>query len=191
MTTLTTSREFFESKYQQSADPWEFASSKYETERYQATTAALSHRRYRRAFEPGCSIGVLTKQLSFLCDHVEAMDIAPSAVARAQERCKNLKNVTIACGSLPEVIPIGTFDLIVLSEIGYYFSEERLTRLGAKLVERLCRPGVFLAVHWLGSSSDHLLHGDRVHAILGSLDGLVHDRSELHSGFRLDRWVRI
>ena len=119
------------------------------------------------------------------------MDIAPSAVSIARERCKDLNNVVVRCGALPEDIPEGTFDLVVLSEIGYYFSEEQLRSLANRLVERLSRPGVMLAVHWLGSSEDHLLHGDRVHTILRSLDGLVHDRSELHAGFRLDRWARL
>jgi protein-L-isoaspartate O-methyltransferase len=191
MTTATTSREFFEQKYQQSADPWAFASSPYELERYRATTAALTHRRYRRAFEPGCSVGVFTRHLALISDRVEAIDIAPSAVSSARERCKDLNNVVVRCGALPEDIPEGTFDLVVLSEIGYYFSEEQLWNLANGLVERLSRPGVMLAVHWLGSSEDHLLHGDRVHTILRSLEGLVHDRSELHAGFRLDRWVRL
>jgi SAM-dependent methyltransferase len=189
--TNTTSQEFFELKYQHNADPWSFASSAYELERYRATTAALTHRRYRRAFEPGCSIGVLTRRLASICDRVEAMDIAPSAVSIARQRCKDLDNVVVECGALPQVNPEGSFDLIVLSEIGYYFSEEQLRSVASRLVERLSRPGVLLAVHWLGSSDDHLLHGDRVHCILGSLDGLVLDRSELHMGFRLDRWARL
>jgi 2-polyprenyl-3-methyl-5-hydroxy-6-metoxy-1,4-benzoquinol methylase len=191
MTTATTSREFFEQMYQRNADPWDFASSTYELERYRATAAALTHRRYRRAFEPGCSIGILTRHLATLCDQVEAMDIAPSAVSRARERCRNLKNVVVRCGALPEATPEGTFDLVVLSEIGYYFSEEQLRSVANSLMERLDRQGVFLAVHWLGRSDDHLLHGNCVHTILGSLDGLLHDRSELHTGFRLDRWTRI
>jgi len=187
----TTSQEFFEVKYQQNADPWAFAYSDYELERYQATTAALTDRRYQRAFEPGCSIGVLTRLLSTICDQVEAMDIAPSAVSGARERCKDLDNVVVVCGALPEVIPEGSFDLIVLSEIGYYFYEEQLRNLAHDLVERLSLRGVLLAVHWLGSSDDHLLHGDQVHTILGSLNALVHDCSELHTGFRLDRWTRL
>jgi len=191
MTPTTTSQEFFEVKYRQNADPWGFASSSSELERYRATAAALTQRRYRRAFEPGCSIGVLTRHLASICDQVEAMDIAPSAVSSARERCKDLSNVAVVCGALPEVIPEGSFDLIVLSEIGYYFYEQQLRSLANSLVERLSRPGILLAVHWLGSSDDHRMHGDRVHTILGSLAGLVPDRSEVHTGFRLDRWARL
>jgi protein-L-isoaspartate O-methyltransferase len=190
MTTATTTKDFFELKYQLNADPWAFASSSYELDKYRTTIEALMPRRYRRAFEPGCSIGVLTAHLARICDQVQAMDIAPSAVRIARARCKALNNVVVECGAMPATTPSGSFDLIVLSEIGYYFSEEQLKNLGMGLVERLERQGVFLAVHWLGRSKHHLLHGSHVHSILGSLDGLIHDHSELHSDFRLDRWVR-
>jgi hypothetical protein len=49
---------------------------------------------------------------------------------------------------------------------------------------------VLLAVHWLGSSKDHVLSGDRVHEVLESLDGLVVTCSDRHAGFRLERWER-
>ena len=48
-------------------------------------TLGALNRRYRRAFEPGCSIGALTRHLALICDQVEAMDIAPSAVFIARE----------------------------------------------------------------------------------------------------------
>lgn len=186
----TTSRDFFERKYLGNPDPWQFASSEYEQGRYRATLDILSSRRYRRAFEPGCSIGIITARLATICDRVEAMDISPTAVKQAQERCKDLRNVNIFCGALPGDLPIGTLDLIVLSEIGYYFNERQLDGLGQELVLRLRKRGTLLAAHWLGHSEDHLLTGDRVHEILGALDGLQHTRSERHSGFRLDCWER-
>ena len=73
-------------------------------------------------FEPGCSIGVLTERLARICDQVEAMDISPTAVARTRDRCGLLQNVTVSHGALPVDLPTGYFDLIVLSEIGYYLS---------------------------------------------------------------------
>jgi protein-L-isoaspartate O-methyltransferase len=186
----TTSQEFFEGKYRQQHDPWDFACSSYEHQRYDAIVHALAHRRYEDAFEPGCSIGVLTARLAAICGRVHAMEIAPTAVQQARIRCKDFPNVEITCGAIPALLPSGTFDLIVLSEIGYYFTEDRLRALGMTLTERLRKPGILLAVHWLGRSEDRVLSGDRVHGILGNLDGLVHEHSERHAGFRLDRWVR-
>jgi 16S rRNA A1518/A1519 N6-dimethyltransferase RsmA/KsgA/DIM1 with predicted DNA glycosylase/AP lyase activity len=68
----------------------ELRTSKYELGRYETTIRALGGRRFARAFEPGCPIGVLTERLAKICDHVEAMDISPTAVRQAQERCRRL-----------------------------------------------------------------------------------------------------
>jgi SAM-dependent methyltransferase len=191
MTTKTTTKEFFETKYRESRDPWAFCSNDYEQNRYSATLRALDHRRYKRAFEPGCSIGILTARLAAICDHVDSIDISPTAVERAREFCEHLPNVNVRCGSLADDLPAGMFDLIVLSEIGYYFDQQDLFRLGSHLVGRLESSGVLLAVHWLGHSADHLLEGDVVHETLGRLNGLSLDFSERRTGFRIDRWIRL
>jgi SAM-dependent methyltransferase len=190
MTTNTTNQEFFEEKYRENSDPWAFASNVYEQNRYSKILHALNHRRYRRVFEPGCSIGILTARLASICDHVDAIEISPTAVRQARRYCADLFNVSINCGSLPNDVPAGTFDLIVLSEIGYYFDRQELFQVGSNIVGRLDRSGVLLAVHWLGHSADHLLEGDSVHEILNHLDDLTLEYSEHHVGFRIDRWVR-
>jgi SAM-dependent methyltransferase len=189
--TDTTSAEFFDRKYRETLDPWDFARSDYEQSRYNATIAALGARHYERAFEPGCSVGELTIKLAEHAAHVDAMDISATAVSRAQQRCRHLPNVTIHVGALPHQMPKNQFDLIVFSEIGYYFDEARLQELGNMLVRRIPTSGTLLAVHWLGTSKDHLLSGDRVHELLGDLGGLQLDHSERHANFRLDRWMRV
>jgi hypothetical protein len=185
----TTSRAFFEEKYKGNEDPWEFASSPYELGRYDAIIQALSFRRYRRSFEPACSIGVLTEQLATICDRVDAIDISSTAVEQAVHRCRLLTNVSIKQGGLPADIPAGRFDLIVFSEVGYYFKKPQLRSLIDQLMSRLESEGIFLAAHWLGSSPDHILDGNEVHEIVSSTKGLVHDHAEHHPGFRLDRWI--
>jgi hypothetical protein len=56
----------FETLYQESGDPWGFASNQYELMRYKHIYNALLNRRYNTIFEPGCSIGVLTEKLATL-----------------------------------------------------------------------------------------------------------------------------
>jgi SAM-dependent methyltransferase len=187
----TTNAEFFERKYRESADPWEFARSDYERSRYESIIAALERSTYKRAFEPGCSVGELTWRLAERCGHVDAMDISGTAIDRAKLRCSEFSNVEFHVGSLPHQIPHSEFDLIVFSEIGYYFKEADLQELGDILVRRIRLSGTLLAAHWLGTSRDHLLSGDRVHEILGGVAGLRLDHSERHVGFRLERWVRV
>jgi hypothetical protein len=50
--------------------------------------------------------------------------------------------------------------------------------------------GVLMAVHWLGRSEDHLLHGDEVHAILNEVAGIRHGGAYRDDRFRLDWWAR-
>jgi SAM-dependent methyltransferase len=190
MTHDVTSKAFFEAKYQDCEDPWSFATSSYERERYEAILSAVGGRRYRRAFEPGCSIGVLTAMLARICDSVEAMDISPTAIAQARERTRHLDNVRTTCGALPAFIPSGTFDLIVFSEIGYYFTEQDLFAVATAVTSRVSTSGVFVAAHWLGDSSDHLLSGDRVHEILNQVPDFILRHGQRHTGFRLDVWTR-
>ncbi len=186
----TTSQTFFESLYRAKRDPWNFASDSYELNRYKTILRAVGPNNYRHAFEPGCSIGVLTEQLAPICERLDAIDISPTAVLQAKKRCQAFVNVHIECGGLPQHIPSGNFDLVIFSEVGYYFGEAALHDLMYQIVGRMCARGTLLAAHWLGSSPDHILSGHRVHEIIARLDELTHNLAERHTGFRLDRWER-
>ena len=61
MANNTVSREFFDEKYRVDPDPWNFSSSAYELNRYDELVRSLGDRTFHRGFEPGCSIGVLTR----------------------------------------------------------------------------------------------------------------------------------
>jgi SAM-dependent methyltransferase len=180
----------FEERYQSNPDPWNFAASAYERQRYRKVLEALPRARYARAFEPGCSVGELTARLAELCEWVIATDLAPTAVARARRRCRTLINVDIHCADIVTQIPPGPFDLIVFSELGYYFSRPLLGRVARALALTLESGGDFIAVHWLGESRDHVLHGDAVHAELMATLPLRWLRGERHAGFRIDCWRR-
>ena len=59
------------------------------------------------------------------------------------------------------------FDLIVLSEVGYYLDEPDL-RLAVDAATAHLEPGgTLLAVHWRHHVADYPLTGDRVHAVIG------------------------
>jgi len=133
----TVSKEFFEKKYRANQDPWKFSSSSYELNRYSEIIRALGDRIFDRGFEPGCSIGVLTERLAGRCRRLFAIDVSPTAVTLARERCANYPNVAIVEGALPESLPAGSFDLIVFSEIGYYFERGILQEIRDRLIERL------------------------------------------------------
>jgi cyclopropane fatty-acyl-phospholipid synthase-like methyltransferase len=181
----------FEDKYRRDGDPWRFASRDYEQRRYDLTAAALPLRRYERAFEPACAIGELTIRLAARCRSVLAMDAAPSALRSARRRCADAPGVEIRLGELPADWPAGVFDLVVLSELGYYFDRQELAVLRDRAVAGLEPGGTLLAVHWRGHSRDHLLHGDEVHEVLSLADGVDPFGAYVERDFRLDVWQRV
>ena len=189
------SAEFFEARYRDSGDPWDLAHDSYEQARYDTVIRALGGRRYRYAYEPGCAVGALTVKLAEICDRVDASDFSRTAVEQARQRCVSYPGVEVRCASLTDPAPIGEYDLIVLSEIGYYFTLTAWQCLVSDIANRMQPGAILLASHWLGRSPDHILSGDEVHACMQH-PKLKHEHAERHadpnhSGFRLDRWTRI
>jgi SAM-dependent methyltransferase len=184
------SQAFFEARYQASTDPWRFASSAYELDRYEATLKALARPRYRRGFEPGCSVGVLTAGLAGRVEHLIACDFSATAVACAKERCREFSHVEIFQSDATAGPPEGAFDLMVFSELGYYFSSAQLGGIVRLMSDRLEPGGEFVAVHWLGHSPDHVLHGDEVHEVLARTLPCAWISGSRHEGFRIDSWRR-
>ncbi len=176
----------FEARYRDHADPWGFASSAYEREKYARTVAALGDRRFPAALELGCSIGVLTALLAERCDHLVALDGAPTAVAAARERLGDRTGIDVREGLVPEDLPAGPWDLVVASEVLYYLGHELLDATVRALAASLSPGGLLLAVHWTGTAASHHMHADEVHARLLAEPGLRGRHAELAAGYRLD-----
>jgi len=154
--TETIPAAYFEDKYRSDIDPWRFRTSEYEREKYQATLGALTRPRYAGALEIGCSIGVLTALLAPRCDAITAIDASPTAIAAAREQA--IANARFAVGVLPRDFPSGPFDLIVLSEVLYYFDTADLERVAMLCTAALSPGGEIILCHWLGET-DYPLTG--------------------------------
>ena len=187
----TTSPEFFEERYRLQPDPWNFAESAYEQGRFERIVAALAGRRYRHGLEPGCSIGTLTIRLATFCDQLTALDVSPTAIRYARERCADAPHVNFSVAPLDEQTWVEGSDLVILSEIGYYFEATRWQHLAALLVGRMKAGTTVLASHWLGHSDEHVQTGDQVHQILRAVPQLSLKYEEYPEGFRLDRFLRL
>jgi SAM-dependent methyltransferase len=157
------SRTFFEDLYAADADPWSFETSAYEREKYDRSLAALRPR-YVRALEIGCSIGVFTQRLARRCEELIAVDISEHALASARSRCAALPQVTFARADVTRAFPPGSFDLIVLSEVGYYWSDADLAQARAAIAGHLRPGGDLLLVHFLPKVPEYPRDGDAVHA---------------------------
>ena len=135
-----------------SADPWAFRTSAYEQEKYRRTIAALGERRFRSGFEPGCSIGVLTRMLARRCDALLAADIVEEPLHTARRYAADLPWVRFARLRIPAEWPDGRFDLIVLSEVLYFLSPRDIATVAARVLDsarpRRCRVVGQLARPW-------------------------------------------
>jgi trans-aconitate methyltransferase len=185
-----TSPEFFKRLYQNSEDPWNFRHSTYERARYHAIIDGINDKSYASIFEAGCSVGELTALLAEHCRSLTAIDCSDTAVETAKSRCQKYPHVDIRQGALPDDIPKHRCDLIVFSEIGYYFSCEDLTAQITQLWSLLTPGGRLIACHWLGHSEDHLLHGAKVHETIGHALRVNSDFNRLDNGYALQRWSK-
>src|SRR5947207_15351971 len=90
---VTLPAAYFDAMYQAAADPWGFEDRWYEQRKYAISLAQLPAARYRSAFEPGCSIGVLSRMLAARCDALLSCDVAAAAVRAAARREARLAHV--------------------------------------------------------------------------------------------------
>ena len=154
---------YFDDVYAASDDPWSFETSAYEAAKYDDSMAALGERRFASGFEIGCSIGVLTRRLAARCDRLLAVDVSESALARARARCADLPQVVFEQMQVPAAFASGPLDLVVMSEVGYYWSRADLDRALNLVEEALLPGGLLLLVHWTPPVHDYPLRGDDVH----------------------------
>lgn len=155
--------DYFEQVYAARSDPWDFAHSEYERTKYADTLEHLPHKRYKRGFEVGCSIGVLTSQLGKRCDSLLSVDVAETALTQARRRCEGMPGVKIERMQIPEEQPTGSFDLIVISEVGYYWSPQDQMRAMLQLAAHQESKGHLVLVHWTPEVHDYPQTGDEVH----------------------------
>lgn len=143
---------YFERLYQRDPDPWKFATSDYEREKYASTLAALPERRFSRCFEVGCSIGVLTRQLAGRCGALLGVDVSETALVQARARCADLAGVTIEAMAVPDAWPEERFDLIVFSEVLYYLGLPGIETAARRTLESLQSGGAVVLVNWRGAT---------------------------------------
>lgn len=181
-----TSSTYFDDLYACRPDPWGLEDRFYERRKRAAILAALTRPRFRRAFEPGCATGLLTRELAARCDQVVAWDLADAALAQARARLADAPHVEFAPGRIPDQWPVGRFDLVLLSEVGYYCPD--LHVLAERVHGSLTDDGVLVACHWRHPAPKHPHAVGEVHAVLGKGQHLV--VSHVEDDFLLQVWTR-
>jgi predicted TPR repeat methyltransferase len=179
-------RDYFEGLYAESGDPWDFETSEYEQHKYARTLSVLGEHTFRRALEAGASIGVFTEMLADRCEELLAVDVSVRAIVAARRRLSGLGHVRVERRTLPEEMPDGPFDLIVASEVLYYFPREEMLAVLQGFERELARGGTLLAVHWRRETRTYPLQGDEVHELLAQNTRLQNKETIIEPDYRMD-----
>jgi LmbE family N-acetylglucosaminyl deacetylase len=153
-----------EEVHRDAQDPWGVDSRWYEHRKRDLLLASLPRPRFERVLEVGCSTGALTAALSTRADHVLAVDSSETALAAARRRLEGTPGVDVARLDVPAEWPDEEFDLVVVSEVGYFLSPAALERLVTRVAGSLTPDGVVVLCHWRHRVEGWVMDAERVHA---------------------------
>ncbi|WP_434988231.1 class I SAM-dependent methyltransferase [Pseudomonas protegens] len=185
---MSVDSHYFEGLFARDQDPWAFRQRWYEQRKRAITLASLPRRHYRSIFEPGCANGELSAELASRCDSLLAYDTARNAVDLARQRLRSFPHARVEHGRLPQDWPKGPFDLIVISEIGYYLDAADLAQLVARALGSLAADGQLLACHWRPPIAECPLDAGQVHELLHRHLQLPRLLEHQEADFLLDLW---
>jgi SAM-dependent methyltransferase len=185
----------FDSLYARDPDPWDAARSWYERRKRAILSAVLPRERFASIYEPGCGNGELSIALAERCDRLVASDFSEEAVRIAHAKTAHLAHVEVRRESLPEQWPAlssgaPAFDLIVFSELGYYFDAAQLAELAALAMASLAPAGYLLACHWKKDFGDRRQATHAMHALLDDQRRLQRRARYEDEDFLLDLWQK-
>jgi LmbE family N-acetylglucosaminyl deacetylase/SAM-dependent methyltransferase len=181
---------YFDRLYERSADPWRLSTRWYENRKRAISIASLPRQRYASTLEIGCSVGEFTVILAARSDSLLALDISQVAVDAASARAQDLPQVRVEHRDATHDFPDGRFDLIVLSEVGYYWDLQTMQSMVTRLVTHLADDGTVLACHWRHPVADYPLGGDQVHDIIRAGSGLHSTVAHREEDFVLEVFSR-
>ena len=181
---------YFEQMFQGTPDPWSLETSAYERAKYAHSVRALGDRPYELGFEVGCAKGMLTRQLAEHCRALVAIDVSETALQGARERCAAFDHVSFNRMTFPAHVPLGgPFDLIILSEVVYYWDDDDIRRAAQWAGTHSAPGGDILLVHWTGET-DYPQSGDEaVEKFRAALpEPMEVIATEHREDYRLDLW---
>lgn len=183
----------FDAMFDDTDDPWS-ASSFYERRKFGLTLGVLGRERYGRILEIGCATGVLTSQLASRGDAVVGMDVSARALERARGVAaqalgpKGARRIEWVRGEAPHDVPDGPFDLVVLSEVGYFLRPTRLLATLRRIRRVLADSGEIVLVHFQHPTSDIPLDGGLVHEQAASVFELPRRARYVDADVAIDVW---
>lgn len=187
---MSVADSYFDELFQGNDDPWAFKLRWYERRKRALTLAALPREHYSAIFEPGCANGELSAELAPRCDRLLVCDTCLPAAELAKARLAGFAHAEVLHARLPQQWPDQRFDLIVLSELGYYLDESDLNAWIDRALASLTADGQLLACHWRPAIEGCPLSADRVHSILNERLQMSRLFNHQEPDFLLDVWSR-
>jgi hypothetical protein len=118
--------------------------------------------------------------------------VVDSAIEKARKRCAGASGVTIRKAQIPSQRIDGPFDLILVSEVAYYWDDNDLAAAAAYFREAVADCGYILLVHWTGETDYPKSADEAVDALQHYADdSFTEIRKERHDRYRLDLWRKI
>lgn len=185
---MSVDAQYFAGLFAASDDPWAFRTRWYERRKRELIMASLPRQFHERVFEPACANGELSAALAERCAELLCHDLDPTAVTLARQRLASLPHVRVEQSRLPGDWPGGRFDLIVLSEIGYYLDPGQWLQVIEQSVASLTEDGGLLACHWLHPIDGCPQQGREVHALLEQRLPLYRVVRHEEADFLLEYW---
>lgn len=137
----------FEALFAADPDPWRYAAAPFEHYKRGVLLRACGSHSYGRGLELGCANGETTAALADRCLRLTATDGSATALDIARRRNRGRDRVKFVQAVLPEAMPRGPFDLIVVSEVLYYLSPEALRHCLLALEQAIAPGGRIVLLH--------------------------------------------
>lgn len=179
---------YFEQLFAHNDDPWAMRSRWYEKRKRELVLACLPRQYYARVFEPACANGELSAGLAERAECLLCQDLNATAVQLAAERLRPWSHARVEQGCLPGDWPAGEFDLIVLSEIGYYLDPTQWLEVLEHAQASLSADGALLLCHWLHPIDGCPQTGHQVHDLLARRLPLYRSLRHEEADFLLEYW---
>lgn len=158
--------QHFDALFRDNDDPWRFKTRWFEARKRALTLACLPARRYANGYEPGCANGELSAELAQRCDRLLVSDVSQRAVELAQARLAAWPHARVVQAHVPHDWPKESFDLIVVSELGYFLDAPGVDALADHARASLRPGGTVLACHWRRPIKGCAFDGEAVHGRL-------------------------
>lgn len=176
----------FDDMYRDGPDAWDVRDSFYEARRRSLVLAMLGRSRYDRALEVGCADGHLTTDLTARVAELHALDVSSVAVDHARAAAPAAH---ISVGAAPAAMPPGPFDLVVLSEVGYFLSPVEWLLTLQRAQAALSAGGELVLCHWQHPTEGVPLDGPLVHQQARDALGGPPQRQYTDADLRIDVWT--